>query len=177
MQHIGSFLTTHPTLLNEGTMTPGISDHDGIPMIDLSTKPKTNRPQPRKIFQFHKADNESIKQDPRNLSDTLTNPNNSEATFTCLWKEFKDGVLKAIDDHIPTKIIKKRDQTPWINSTLGVAHAVNNVPTTGLETPTRTLTGRSLDLSERKFRKTPKGLIGVMPVTPALSHRSSPGVL
>ena len=112
------FLTTHPTLVNKVTMTPGISDHDGIPMTDLSTKPKTNRPPPRKIYQFHKADNESIKQDLRNLSDTMTSRNNSEATSTCLWKEFKDGVLKAMDDHKPTKIIKKRDQTPWINSTV-----------------------------------------------------------
>ena len=37
------FLTTHPTLVNKVTMTPGISDHDGIPMIDLSTKPKKKK--------------------------------------------------------------------------------------------------------------------------------------
>ena len=48
----------------------------------------------------------------------MTNRNNSEATSTCLWKEFKDDVLKAMDDHIPTKIIKKRDLHPWINSTV-----------------------------------------------------------
>ena len=109
------FLTTHPTLVNKVTMTPGISYNDGIPMIDLSSKPKTNRPPPtcRKIYQFHKADNESIKQDLRNLSDTMTNRNNSEATSTCLWKEFKDGVLKAIDQgssiilaHMPQEICK-----------------------------------------------------------------------
>ncbi|KAJ8042793.1 RNA-directed DNA polymerase from mobile element jockey [Holothuria leucospilota] len=56
------FLTTNPTLVDRSTLIPGISDHDGIPMIMISTRPKiSSKERPRKVYSFHKADIHGIK--------------------------------------------------------------------------------------------------------------------
>ena len=57
------FFTSNPTSLSDVKVIPGVSDHDGIPMIDVSTKPKKNKPKPRKLYQFDKADVSGLKSD------------------------------------------------------------------------------------------------------------------
>ena len=34
------FFTTNPTLVEKVTMTPGMSDHDSIPLVIINCKPK-----------------------------------------------------------------------------------------------------------------------------------------
>ena len=46
------FLTTHPSLVEKSVVLPGMSDHDGIPSVVLSTKPRKIKPPPRNIYVF-----------------------------------------------------------------------------------------------------------------------------
>ena len=41
------FYTTNPTLVERSTIVPGISDHDGIPIIITSCKPRVIKQKPR----------------------------------------------------------------------------------------------------------------------------------
>ena len=110
------FLTTNSTLIQQSIVALGVSDHDGIPIIDMATRPKINKPKPRKIYQYHKANLDNLKSDLQKLSNNMTNRANSTKSTSSLWTEFKDGIQKAMDDHIPTSVITKKQQTPWINA-------------------------------------------------------------
>ena len=58
-------------------LVPGISDHDGIPMVDLSTKPKLNKQKPRKVFLYKNAKVNYLKSDLREMSELITSPVNA----------------------------------------------------------------------------------------------------
>ena len=49
------FLTNNPSLVQKSAVIPGISDLDGIPMIDMLTHPKLIKTKPKKIYRFNKA--------------------------------------------------------------------------------------------------------------------------
>ena len=55
------FLNNHPTQVQKSVVIPGISDRDGIPMIDMLIHPLI-KTKPRKIYRFNKTDIESLKQ-------------------------------------------------------------------------------------------------------------------
>ena len=47
---------TNPTLVDNVTAIPGISDHDSIAQIEFTTRTKINKKKPHKIYKFHQAD-------------------------------------------------------------------------------------------------------------------------
>ena len=49
------FLTTNPTLLDNASITPGLSDHD-IVLIQVNVKPEVLKQDPRNIHLYKKAD-------------------------------------------------------------------------------------------------------------------------
>ena len=65
------FLTNNPSLVQKSAVIPGISDHDGIPMIDMLTHPKLIKTKPRKIYRFNKANVEGLKKDLSSLSSKI----------------------------------------------------------------------------------------------------------
>lgn len=40
------FLTINSSLIQQSIVAPGVSDHDEIPIIDMATRPKINKPKP-----------------------------------------------------------------------------------------------------------------------------------
>ena len=48
-------LHLNPSLTRSVTVVPGMSDHDGMVLVDCDLKPKFNRPKPQKINIFPKA--------------------------------------------------------------------------------------------------------------------------
>ena len=48
--------TSNPTLVERSSVVPGINDHDGIPIVIISCKPRIIKQIPRKIYMYHKAD-------------------------------------------------------------------------------------------------------------------------
>ena len=109
------FLTTHPSLVEKSVVLPGMSDHDGIPSVVLSTKPRKIKQPPRKIYVFKRADSNSMKEDLKSLSNKIVEQaDDSELTVENLWTEFKTGVTDSMNKHVPTKIVSSRNISPWM---------------------------------------------------------------
>ena len=86
------FFTSNSSLVNQVMVTPGISDHDGIPLVDMSTKPKLGQQKPRKIFLYNKADTKKLKHDLKNMCERITSDTNSSKSVEELWLQFRDGI-------------------------------------------------------------------------------------
>ena len=65
------FFTSNPTLVERSSVVPGISDHDGIPIVIISCKPRIIKQIPRKIYMYHKADLQALKTDLVKWSDEI----------------------------------------------------------------------------------------------------------
>ena len=101
---------------------PGISDHDGIPIVITSCKHRIIKQIPRKIYLYNKADLQALKIDLIKWSDEFKLRNTSGNTVNEMFQEFQTLLQSAINCNIPTKIISKRNQTPWINRRIKRMH-------------------------------------------------------
>ena len=109
------FFTTNPTLVERSTIVPGISDHDGIPKITTSCKPRVIKQKPHKIYMYHKANIQALKEDLLKWSNNFATKDMSTKTVDEIYTEFQTALNSAMNCHIPTQIITKRNQTPWIH--------------------------------------------------------------
>ncbi|XP_072038658.1 uncharacterized protein [Amphiura filiformis] len=110
------FLTSHPSLVSRSIVTPGISDHDGIPLIDMETKPSVEKQKKRKIYLYKKIDLEGLKQEIKTLCENITDmANTTSSSVEDLWNTFKDGIHASMDANIPSKMVGKKHQSPWIS--------------------------------------------------------------
>ena len=116
------FFTTNPTLVERSTVSPGLSDHDGVPLhvIIISAKPRVIKQRPRKVYLYHKADTNALLSDLRRWSDEFSSRDLTDTSVNDLYEEFQNSLETAMDTHIPSKIVSKRNQTLWINK--GVKH-------------------------------------------------------
>ncbi|XP_072041142.1 uncharacterized protein [Amphiura filiformis] len=64
------FFTSNSTLVEKSVVVPGMSDHNGIPLVTVHTKPVINKAKPRKVFSYHKANWDSIKMTSQSLAMT-----------------------------------------------------------------------------------------------------------
>ena len=108
------FFTSNSSLVNQVMVTPGISDHDGIPLVDMSTKPKLGKQKPRKIFLYNKADTKKLKHDLKNMCERTTSDTNSSKSVEELWLQFRDGINETMENNIPSKMSTNKTRTPWI---------------------------------------------------------------
>ena len=106
------FLTNNPSLVQKSAVIPGISDHDGIPMIDMLTHPKLIKTKPRKIYRFNKANVEGLKKDLSSLSSKILSKKGS--TVEADWSDIKNDIIDCMDTHIPFKYSSKKNSSPWI---------------------------------------------------------------
>ncbi|XP_072048916.1 uncharacterized protein [Amphiura filiformis] len=106
------FFTNNSTLVKNVKSTPGLSDHDGVPLIDLNIKPQTIKQKPRKLYMFKKADMEGLQKGMGNFTSNIVSGNTTSVEHD--WNEFKDGIFKCMDENIPTKMSSMRNNTPWI---------------------------------------------------------------
>ena len=100
------------------------SDH-GIPIAITSCKPRIIKQIPRKIYSlymYHKADLQVLKIDLIKWSDEFKLRNTSMSTVNEMFQEFQTVLALAMNCHIPTKIISKSNQTPWINRRIKRMH-------------------------------------------------------
>lgn len=109
------FFTSNPTLVERSWVVPGISDHDGIPVIIVSTKPRYIKQNPRKIYLYQKADIVGLKSHLKSWADEFTNSDVSGNSVNAMYNDFQGAIEKSMDLFIPSKIITKRNTSPWIN--------------------------------------------------------------
>jgi hypothetical protein len=108
------FFTSNPTLVERSTVVPGLSDHDGVPLIIISTKPRVIKQRPRKVYLYHKANTDALLNDLGSWSKEFSSRDLNGKSVNELYEEFQNTLQTAMDTHIPSKMITKRNQTPWI---------------------------------------------------------------
>ncbi len=111
------FFTSNPTLVERSTTCPGLSDHDGVPLIIIGTKPKTTKQKPRNVFLYHKADMDAFRTDIGNWSKEFCSRSDiANMSVNEMYNEFQSNIQTCMDKHIPTKRLSHRNQSaPWIN--------------------------------------------------------------
>lgn len=108
------FLTNNPDLVERSTVIPGLSDHDGIPMIIVSSKPRLIKTKPRLIYLYDKADMNLIKEDFKSYSSHMAKDDTSHLSVNDLWEDLENKVKSVMEARIPTRTVRKRNLTPWI---------------------------------------------------------------
>jgi hypothetical protein len=108
------FLTNNASLVERCWVSPGISDHDGIPTIIINSKPRVVRHKPRKIYDYKKANISSIKSELKEFSDKFISsdiPN----SVNVLFDKFNNKIKSVMNEFIPSRMVSKRNLTPWIS--------------------------------------------------------------
>ena len=71
---------------------------------------------------YHKTDLQALKIDLMKWSDEFKLRDTSVNTVNEMFQEFQTVLESAMNSHIPTKIISKRNQTPWISRRIKRLH-------------------------------------------------------
>ncbi len=117
------FFTSNPSLVSKSTVMPGISDHDGIPMLIVDSKPITTKQKPRKVYLYHKADVETLKVEASKINETIMAYKvDNTSDVNTLWVDLKNDLHEAVDNCVPSKVVNKTHNTPWINQKLKRLH-------------------------------------------------------
>ena len=107
------FFTNNPTLVNNVKVMPGISDHESV-FVESSLRPFINSSAPREVFQYMKADFDSIKSKLINKYDDFEILART-SDINSLWETFKGTLLSLMKEYIPSKTIRnKKQHKPWI---------------------------------------------------------------
>ena len=106
--------TNIPHRVNICRVIPGISDHDGIPYLELSLKVNKKKAAPRTINIYRRADWDGLK---AYISEKITSvqPNPS---VEVMWSTFKSIMQLGVEKLIPKKRIKSKQSQPWISFNL-----------------------------------------------------------
>ena len=71
---------------------------------------------------YHKANNQALLDDIGNWSREFCDKDCSNRSVNEMYEEFQNKIQSAMDNHIPSKILTKRNQTPWINTKVKRLH-------------------------------------------------------
>ena len=108
------FFTTNPTLVENVSIIPGLSDHD-IVLAKVNAKPEISKQVPCTILLYKKADWDQLKQSMRDLHSELTQSDLATTSVQSMWDRFATKLEQGIDKFIPTRQSGTRDGFPWIN--------------------------------------------------------------
>ena len=106
--------------ISEIKVIPGLAAHDAVTIEgDISTI--VNKQKPRKIHLYKKADSEGFKEFMQGFSDeicdrTPLSGEENENDAELLWRAFKSQLHLGINKFIPSKIAKKNNVYPWIDT-------------------------------------------------------------
>lgn len=107
------FFTSNPTLVNNVSVLPGLSDHD-IVLAKVNSRPELTKQVPRDIPLYKRADWDQLKQSMRDLlSELESDPATTDSQV--LWDKFAGKLQQGIDTFIPIRQAGTRDGFPWIN--------------------------------------------------------------
>ena len=105
------FATNRPSLVTNCTTIPGISAVLVISHVSVKTQP----PLTRKIFLWHKANFDTIKEKIQRFSDSLSSNFSYDQPVSTTWNNFKSLCYDCLD-LIPSKTISTRNSHPWIST-------------------------------------------------------------
>ena len=104
--YLDLFLTNTPDLVDKCKVDPGVSDHDGMVLVESRLYHKCSRKSPRKINLFRNANWEKIKADLKCEEENFFKNSPAENTVETNWSFFKQSISDAIiSNHVPTKTL------------------------------------------------------------------------
>ena len=116
------FFTTNPTLVTKSVVLPGISDHNGIPKIEINCKTTSTKQKPRKVYICARTNLEGLKAGCKAMSDEFLTKDLSCVSVEDLWEEFRHNLTETVEENTPSKVVPKRNNTPWINQRIKWLH-------------------------------------------------------
>ena len=112
------FCTNKPSFVKSIDTIPGISDHDGIILVDMCLKAQVNKILQRKVPIWSKANWHAMKEDTQSFSANFVEDaacRSVEGSWGCLVDRIKVIQRK----HIPTKFSSFRHNVPWLTGCAG----------------------------------------------------------
>ena len=108
-------ITSCPTLVKTTNVIPGISNHDGVIVVDSTQSPVINRKSSRKVFVFSKARWLKMKEDMLSWSQgflqALYDHNVKDN-----WKKLKSYLNDTMAENTPMKMTSSKWQQPWMTA-------------------------------------------------------------
>ena len=71
---------------------------------------------------YKKTNLKELKTEVQGISNDFKKTDLSSTNASNLWSYLKSRLHKAVDTHIPSKTVSKRNSTPWINHTIRRLH-------------------------------------------------------
>ncbi len=105
-------MTSNENLIENVNVCPGVSDHN-IVLFDINMTPKLQPKQARKIFKYHKADEQEIRSFIKEQSDTFFQNSPETNSIDDNWTFFKSTISQAMDK-IPHKMSSGKPSHPYI---------------------------------------------------------------
>jgi len=109
------FLSTHPDIIENVQVVPGISDHEAVTCQLVLPSDKQTGNNLRKVYQYHRADVRGINEELNNFTTSFLTNSPHENTVEDNWQQFKDTLLYVVDKYVPSKHLSTRKHLPWIN--------------------------------------------------------------
>jgi hypothetical protein len=102
---------SNPTLVKSSVNVPGISDHEII-ITDFETKGHHHKTTHRKCYIYSKANWNTINKDLNTL--IVEEKQKNGADVHRLWNIFNKYLFGTMNNNIPNKEIKSRNNIPWV---------------------------------------------------------------
>ena len=107
--------TTHPDLIVNTFVVPGMSEHSAV-ICDINFKLTPPKVPQRTVYVYKKADMEGLKLDLEQSFETLLASEPSKKTVEENWVDFKTTLVSTSKKHIPQKNINGKRTLPWVNT-------------------------------------------------------------
>ena len=105
-------ITNRASFVEKCIPIPGFGDHDTAILTDIICQPKLNKPSPRIVFMWKRANIEDLKASIKNAMTSLIAKNSIESPINNLWLEFKNTVDDLLNRHVPNKLASSRFTQP-----------------------------------------------------------------
>lgn len=107
-------LSSNPNLISSCHVVPGISGHDAV-LFEVDQNPKYLPKPPRKIYQFHKGDHDTLRRDMNQCSNTYLSSSPNLRSVDENWEYFSKSLNEKVNKNIPHKMSKTKRHLPWIS--------------------------------------------------------------
>ena len=106
-------MTNTPHLVPRIETIPGISDHE-IVFFEYTNNLLSHTQTQRPVSVYKKADWQSMRQSFNEVRTELQRLHSDNADVESMWQYFHDQYTNIVKTNIPTKILKKKVNHPWI---------------------------------------------------------------
>lgn len=107
-------LTNIPNRINRCKVIPGISDHDGIPFVEVSLNAHKKKAAPRTVHVYRRADWAGLKSFLTTELENIHQKNTVEE----IWNLFREVMNRGMQKFIPKKKFNGKAAQPWISHNL-----------------------------------------------------------